>query len=135
MTPTNLTQADVLAAAAAIVTAYEATDAADYFARFSPDADFIFHTEPEPFPDRASYERAWDDWVTSGWRVLRCISSEPRVRLFDGGAIFSHNVTTTSAHGDVESTYRERETIVFAPIGEGLLAVHEHLSATPSTTI
>ncbi|HAM45593.1 MAG TPA: DUF4440 domain-containing protein [Propionibacteriaceae bacterium] len=133
MTTKTLTEADVLDAAARIVAAYQATDASSYFAGFSPDADFIFHTEPEPFLDRLSYENAWADWVGSGWRVVHCLSSEPQVRLITGGAIFTHNVTTTSTQGDVESTYHERETIVFALTEDGLLAVHEHLSATPSS--
>lgn len=135
MTTTRLTETDVLTAAARIVSAYQATDADSYFAEFSTDADFIFHTETATFPDRHSYEQAWSSWVAEGWQVRECRSSEPKVRLFEGGAVFSHTVNTTTTQGEVDSTYQERETIVFALTEDGrLLAVHEHLSATPSTT-
>lgn len=118
----------VEAAASAIVDAFAATDRARYFAAFSPQATFVFHTEPARLDDRASYERLWDEWVASGWRVISCTSSERHVQLLPEAAIFSHTVDTTVETADGPESYRERETIVFAAEGEQLVAVHEHLS-------
>jgi ketosteroid isomerase-like protein len=123
--------AEVEAAASAIVDAFAATDRDRYFATFAPDATFVFHPEPARLDDRAAYERLWDEWVAGGWRVLSCASTEPKVQPFPGGAIFSHTVTTTVETPDGRESYRERETIAFRTDGEGLLAVHEHLSPAP----
>lgn len=115
-------------AAAAIVDAFAATDTERYFAGFSPDATFVFHTEPQRLDDRAAYERIWQEWLAAGWRVVSCSSSDSLIQVFDGGAVFSHTVDTTVHTGDGEESYRERETIVFALDGDRLIAVHEHLS-------
>ncbi|UOE44102.1 YybH family protein [Agromyces larvae] len=140
--------AEVRRAAAEIVDAFAATDGDRYFAAFSPDATFLFHTEPTRLDDRAAYERLWREWVESGWRVRSCESSGSRVQTFPGGAVFTHDVATSVDTGDgaVES-YRERETIVFrvadadtdtdtdpddAAAGHALTAVHEHLSPAPA---
>ncbi|TDN88453.1 nuclear transport factor 2 family protein [Microbacterium sp. BK668] len=120
--------ADVESAAAAIVDAFAANDADRYFAGFAPDATFVFHPEPRRLDDRAEYERLWAEWVASGWRVTSCVSSDPRVQVFDGGAVFSHTVDTSVDTADGPESYRERESIVFALDGERLVAVHEHLS-------
>lgn len=118
----------VAQAAAAIVDAFAATDTERYFAGFSPDATFVFHTERQRLDDRAAYERIWQEWLSAGWRVVSCSSSDSLVQVFDGGAVFSHTVDTTVHTGDREESYRERETIVFALDGDRLVAVHEHLS-------
>lgn len=125
----------VAAAAAAIVDAFAATDTERYFDGFSPDATFLFHTEPQRLDDRAGYERLWKNWLDDGWRVVSCVSSDNNIQVFDGGAVFSHTVDTTVHTADGEESYRERETIVFALDGGRLLAVHEHLSPlTASST-
>lgn len=124
----TLDRAAVEAAASAIVEAFAATDRDRYFEAFSPDASFVFHTEPARLDDRASYERLWDEWVASGWRVVSCVSSDRRVQLLPGAAIFTHTVDTTVETGDGTESYRERETIAFADEGGRLVAVHEHLS-------
>jgi ketosteroid isomerase-like protein len=118
----------VEAAASAIVTAFAATDRDRYFASFAPDATFVFHTEPARLEDRAQYERLWDGWVASGWRVVSCSSSDRRVQVLPGAAVFTHTVDTTVETADGSESYRERETIVFAADGDELVAVHEHLS-------
>lgn len=118
----------VEAAASAIVAAFSATDRDRYFATFAPDATFVFHTEPARLDDRAQYERLWDEWVASGWRVLSCTSSDRRVQAMPGAAVFTHTVDTTVQTADGPESYRERETIVFALEGDELIAVHEHLS-------
>ena len=134
---TEPTRDEVLAAAAAIVDAFAATDGERYFATFAPDATFIFHTEPQRLPDRAAYERLWADWVESGWRVVSCTSSDPLVQTFPGGAVFTHTVDTTADTGEATESYRERESIVFrvdasADSATRLVAVHEHLSPMPA---
>ena len=118
----------VEAAASAIVEAFAATDRDRYFATFAPDATFVFHTEPARLEDRAAYERLWDEWVAAGWRVVSCASSDRRVQVMPGAAVFSHTVDTSVETADGPESYRERETIVFALDGEELVAVHEHLS-------
>jgi ketosteroid isomerase-like protein len=133
---TEPSEAQVLAAAAALVDAFAATDGERYFATFAPDATFVFHTEPERFRDRAAYEAVWAGWVQGGWRVVSCTSSDQLAQTFPGGAVFTHTVDTTVDTGDGTETYRERETIVFRADGQGdapggLLAIHEHLSPMP----
>jgi ketosteroid isomerase-like protein len=118
----------VEAAASAIVAAFSATDRDRYFATFAPDATFVFHTEAARLDDRSQYERLWDEWVASGWRVLSCTSSDRRVQVVPGAAVFTHTVDTTVQTADGPESYRERETIVFAVDGDELVAVHEHLS-------
>lgn len=118
----------VEAAAAAVVDAFAATDAANYFAAFAPDATFVFHSEPRRLEDRAEYERLWAEWTASGWRVTSCASSDARVQVFDGGAVFTHTVETSVETADGPESYRERETIVFAAVDDRLVAIHEHLS-------
>jgi uncharacterized protein (TIGR02246 family) len=120
--------AAVEAAASAIVDAFAATDADRYFGAFAPDATFVFHPEPRRLEDRAEYERLWAQWLAGGWRVTSCTSSDARVQVFDGGAVFSHTVDTSVQTADGAESYRERETIVFALDGDDLVAVHEHLS-------
>jgi ketosteroid isomerase-like protein len=132
------TEAEVLAAAAAIVDAFAATDGDRYFASFAPDATFVFHTEPERLGTREAYERIWAGWVEGGWRVVSCTSSQQLAQTFPGGAVFTHTVDTTVDTGEGTESYRERETIVFrvAPRsadGSALIAIHEHLSPLPDT--
>ncbi|MFB0836314.1 YybH family protein [Arthrobacter halodurans] len=137
MPTTTPTERDVLDAAARIVEAFAATDTERYFAGFAPDASFVFHTEPARLEDRAAYEALWADWIADGWRVTRCVSSNPRVQVFPGGAVFCHDVATSiEAGADAGSrttdSYAERETIVFRRAADGsLTAVHEHLSPVP----
>ena len=120
--------AAVETAATAIVDAFAATDTDRYFAGFAPDAPFVFHTEPNRLDDRAAYERLWQEWLDSGWRVTSCVSTDRKVQVFDGGAVFTHTVDTAVSTADGPESYRERETIVFALRGGDLVAVHEHLS-------
>jgi ketosteroid isomerase-like protein len=127
----------VLAAASEIVDAFAATDGERYFAAFSPEATFLFHTEPQRLADRAAYEQLWAGWVEGGWRVVSCTSSDPLVQTFPGGAVFTHSVATTVDTGEGTESYRERESIVFRveaatdAAASRLVAVHEHLSPMP----
>ena len=54
------------------------------------------------------------------------------MQLLGDTAVFTHDVTTTTAVGGVSDTTRERETIVFRRSGTTLRAVHEHLSPVPA---
>jgi ketosteroid isomerase-like protein len=119
---------EVARAAEVIVDAFTATDADRYFACFTPDATFCFHSEPARLNDRAAYERLWQQWTSNGWRVRSCVSSAQLVQTFPGGAVFTHDVDTTVATAEGEENTRERETIVFRADGDRLVAIHEHLS-------
>lgn len=125
----------VLEAAAGIVDAFSATDTERYFAAFAPEASFAFHTEATRLQNRAAYETLWASWLAGGWQVTACLSTNPQVQVFPGGAVFCHDVDTSITVDGQAASYRERETIVFrleAP--ESLIALHEHLSPTPSGT-
>jgi len=126
------TEAEVLAAADAIIEAFAATDTDAYFAGFAPDASFVFHPEPARLNSRAEYESLWAGWLASGWRVTACSSSERLVQTFPGGAVFSHTVATSIDSADGPDSYVERESIIFRSVEDGLEAIHEHLSTVPA---
>lgn len=122
-------ESEVLAFTDEIVSAFAATDTDRYFAAFAPEASFDFHPEPRRFNVRAEYETEWAGWLESGWRVVSCETSDALVHVFPGGAVISHTVdTTVDTDGETES-YTERETIVYRVDGDGLIGIHEHLSA------
>ena len=132
MTTTPAEQA-VLDVADTIVAAYASTDTKAYFAGFDDNASFVFHSEENRLNSRAEYERLWDEWVQSGWRVVSCTSSNRLVQVFPGGAVFSHTVETVIDSSDGPDAYTERESMVFRTEGEGsLIAIHEHLSSALS---
>ena len=123
----------VLTAARQLVEAFGSNDTEAYFAAFSEDATFLFHTTPGVLESRAAYRALWDGWQQDGFRVLSCESREPRVSVQGDVAIFMHEVATRLSVGGEEVESLERETIVFrqlAPQGRWL-ACHEHLSAMP----
>ncbi|MBG6181655.1 YybH family protein [Arthrobacter sp. CAN_A1] len=127
----GLTQEDVEVAAAGVVAAFSQTDTETYFASFSPDATFVFHTEDRRLEQRADYEALWQSWLVEGWRVTECLSSNQSIQLLGDTAVFCHDVLTTINTGE---TTLERETIVFHRDDAGsLLAVHEHLSPLPDS--
>lgn len=126
---------EVAQAAAAIVEAFAATDTEAYFAGFAEEASFVFHPENRRLNSRAEYEAIWDGWLAEGWSVVSCLSSDPLVQTFPGGAVFSHTVDTTVRTAGGRETYRERESIVFRDLGGRLIAIHEHLSAVPAAAV
>jgi ketosteroid isomerase-like protein len=125
--------AQVLLAAQRLVAAFAANDTEAYFAAFSEDATFVFHTTPAILESRAAYRALWDSWQRDGFRVLGCESREPRVSLQGEVAVFMHEVATRlQVNGEAVDCF-ERETILFRrtrPDGNWL-ACHEHLSALP----
>ena len=123
----------VLAAARGLVRAFASNDTAAYFAAFSEDASFVFHTCAQPLLSRAAYQALWQEWQADGFEVLGCTSSNPIVSLHGDVAIFIHDVATRLRIQGEESLNLERETIVFRqhPEQGRWLACHEHLSAMP----
>ena len=122
--------AEVMAAAQSLVDAFGQHDVTRYFAHFSDDATFVFHTVDRVLRSRREYEELWRDWeAEDGFRVLSCRSADGAVRLIGSdAAVFTHRVTTVVSTKGKEETLEERETIVFSRLGGGWLAVHEHLS-------
>lgn len=115
-------------AAADLVAAFASNDTARYFACFSEDATFLFHTLPQPLLSRHAYEQLWAQWQADGFAVLACESGNAQVSLQGDVAIFMHDVATHIRIAGEEHHLSERETIVFRRHGERWLASHEHLS-------
>ncbi|MBF8755980.1 YybH family protein [Pseudomonas guariconensis] len=115
-------------AAADLVAAFASNDTARYFACFSEDATFLFHTLAQPLLSRRAYEQLWAQWQAEGFAVLACQSSNQHVSLQGDVAIFMHDVATRIRMAGQEHALAERETIAFRRHGEGWLACHEHLS-------
>lgn len=125
---------EVLAAAASLVDAFGRHDTEAYFDSFAPDATFLFYTHDVPLRSREAYRELWRAWETDGFRVLSCASSDQHVQQVAANvAAFTHRVHTTVRTGQDEESLDERETIVFRREDDGRwLAVHEHLSPTPT---
>lgn len=121
-------EAEVRAAATELVTAFASNDAHRYFACFSADASFVFHTLKQPLLSRQAYETLWRQWRAEGFAVLGCQSSNSQVSLQGEVAIFIHDVSTHLRVAGEEHQLAERETIVFRLHEQRWLACHEHLS-------
>ncbi|UKA58398.1 YybH family protein [Arthrobacter sp. FW306-2-2C-D06B] len=125
----QLTPEEVTSAAERIVAAYSAMDEEAYFGSFDPQATFLFHGTPERLNSRDDYEEQWRTWVSEGWKVIGCHSSDPFIQIYGTTAVFSHSVATTTEEQGQRAITEERETIVFTRAGSGgIKAVHEHLS-------
>ncbi|MEV8149520.1 nuclear transport factor 2 family protein [Arthrobacter sp. NPDC080073] len=125
----QLTPEEVTSAAERIVAAYSAMDEDAYFGSFDPQATFLFHGTPERLNSRDDYEEQWRTWVSDGWKVVGCHSSDPLIQIYGTTAVFSHSVATTTEERGQRAVTEERETIVFTRTGSGgIKAVHEHLS-------
>lgn len=126
-----LDEAEALAALDRLVEAFSCTDTTAYFACLAPEATFLFHSEPAAIAGRAAYRALWDSWVTDGWRVVGCESSERRVQLLGPVAVVTHRVRTTVRTPEGEQQLDERETVVLAHGDDEVVrVVHEHLSPT-----
>jgi ketosteroid isomerase-like protein len=126
-------EVEVQTAASELVAAFASNDTSRYFACFSEDATFVFHTLQKPLLSRGEYHALWQQWQAEGFAVLDCSSSNAHVSLQGDIAIFIHDVATHLRVGGEELHLSERETIVFRYDGARWLACHEHLSA-PSAT-
>src|SRR4051794_41817192 len=90
-----LDEADALSALDALVEAFSRTDTTAYFAHLAPEATFVFHSEPELIAGRAAYRALWDSWVTGGWRVVGCESSDRQGQLLGSAAVGAHRGRAT----------------------------------------
>ncbi|MBJ9976720.1 nuclear transport factor 2 family protein [Pseudomonas sp. S75] len=120
-------------AAAELVDAFACNDTPRYFACFSEEATFLFHTLAQPLLSRQAYERLWAQWQADGFAVLGCTSSNAQVSLQGDVAIFMHDVATRVRIDGQVHDLQERETIVWRRHGERWLACHEHLSVLSPT--
>ena len=118
-----------LDAALAIVDDFGAHRRDAYFARFAPEATFVFYTAGARVESRAAYEELWAGWERdAGFQVISCTSSNQRVQLAGEVAIFTHDVETALRMDGATETVHERETIVLQQRGDGWSCIHEHLS-------
>jgi len=115
-------------AAAELVAAFASNDTQRYFACFSEDASFVFHTLPQPLLSRQQYQTLWQQWQADGFKVLDCQSSNASITLQGELAIFIHDVDTRISLNGEEQQLAERETILFRRHDSRWLACHEHLS-------
>ncbi|MBA1198608.1 nuclear transport factor 2 family protein [Pseudomonas plecoglossicida] len=115
-------------AAAELVAAFASNDTQRYFACFSEDASFVFHTLPQPLFSRQQYQTLWQQWQADGFKVLDCQSSNASITLQGELAIFIHDVDTRISLNGEEQQLAERETILFRRHDSRWLACHEHLS-------
>ncbi|QHF03463.1 DUF4440 domain-containing protein [Pseudomonas asturiensis] len=123
---------EVLRAAEQLVKAFASNDTARYFACFSEDATFVFHSLASPLNSRAEYEALWRQWQADGFAVLACESSNASVSVRGDVAVFTHDVATRVRVAGEELDLQERESIVFRHEGGRWLAWHEHLSVATS---
>lgn len=123
----------VIKAAAELVQAFGAHDTDAYFACFSADATFIFHSLPQALGSLAAYRALWQGWERDGFHVLGCRSSDGQVMVRGEVAVFTHRVETHLRLAGEEHQLQERETIVFRLEGERWVAFHEHLSGVPAS--
>nr|WP_314877788.1 nuclear transport factor 2 family protein [uncultured Pseudomonas sp.] len=115
-------------AAAELVAAFASNDTERYFACFSEDASFVFHTLRQPLLSRQAYQALWQQWQEEGFNVLDCQSSNATITLQGDLAIFIHDVATRISFNGEEQQLAERETILFRRHDTRWLACHEHLS-------
>jgi ketosteroid isomerase-like protein len=124
---------DVEDAAIVLIDAFARNDRPAYFAAFTPEASFIFHTTNRVLESRVAYEAEWDFWIRDfGFNVLSCESRNRVVKIYGEAGVFTHQTHTRIVTKDGEQSYDERETIIFHKTAAGWLAVHEHLSPLPS---
>ena len=119
----------VLQAAADLVAAFGSHNTDGYFASFAPDATMLFHNVKRLMTSRAEYRTEWNEWETTGFHVLSCVSRDQHVQVLGDVAVFTHRVATRLEDEDGLHDSDERETVVFRRSDGGRwLVAHEHLS-------
>jgi ketosteroid isomerase-like protein len=124
---------EVRRAAEDLVAAFGEHRTDDYFACFDEAATFVFYNVATRLGSREEYRTLWERWEREdGFRVLACRSSGADLRVLGDLAVFTHDVSTDTTSAAGPETLEERETIVFSrAVGDGWVAVHEHLSPRP----
>ncbi|WP_199182588.1 nuclear transport factor 2 family protein [Cryobacterium sp. N19] len=128
MSTSEAVTADALAAADHIIEDFGHHHRDAYFARFSPQATFMFHNIEQRLESREEYEQLWLEWESDGFTVISCTSTNRRIQVVDSVAVFTHDVETVSEVAGERSTSQESETIVLSRTGGIWLGIHEHLS-------
>lgn len=125
---------DVQRAADALIAAFASNHSEAYFAAFSEDATFVFHSCDTLLPNLSAYRQLWTSWQADGFAVIACTSRNPLLTLHGDTAIFVHEVITHLRVAGTEAHSHERETIVFRRQhgSRHWLACHEHLSLMPT---
>ncbi len=125
-------EAEVEAAAVALLDAFAANDRPRYFASFVPEASFVFPIVDHVMRSRAEYEAEWQRWIaTDDFTVTECLSTDRIIQVHGDFGIFIHRTVTRSTGRSGGATLHERETILFKKINGQWLAVHEHVSPLP----
>ncbi|SDW91253.1 Ketosteroid isomerase homolog [Arthrobacter sp. cf158] len=129
----EITEAEVIEAAAKMVEAFSNSRTEDYFACFDEHATFLFHGEGSRLETRAAYQSIWEGWMEEGLRITSCKSTNRRIQIHGAVALLTHDVETDLDDKGSLSTAFERETIVFAKNQDGTVScLHEHLSLDPT---
>ncbi|MFM7717940.1 MAG: YybH family protein [Actinomycetota bacterium] len=123
---------DVRAAVAGIIAAFGEERMDDYFARFTPDCSFLFHTTARRMPSVQAYRDEYARWVAEdGFRIRSCETTDTEVQLHGDVAVVTHHVVTHVEVGGRPQVLDERETIVLRKVDGRWMGVHEHLSESP----
>jgi ketosteroid isomerase-like protein len=122
-------EAEVDAAATALLDAFAANDRVRYFASFTPDATFVFPIVDHVMLSPADYAAEWRGWIDKDdFKITECLSFDRVIQMHGDTAIFIHRTITRSTATSGARTLHERETIVFKKVDGRWLAVHEHVS-------
>ena len=126
---TDQAEAEVEAAAVALLDAFANNDRPRYFAAFVPEATFVFPTVDRVMVSRDDYAAEWQRWVdTDDFKVTACLSFDRMIQVYGDVALFVHRTVTHSSAASGPRTLHERETIVFHKVDGVWLAAHEHVS-------
>ncbi len=122
-------EAEVEAAAVALLDAFARNDRPRYFAAFVPEASFVFPIVDRVMVSRDDYAAEWQRWVDADdFKVTACLSFDRMIQVYGDTAIFIHRTITRSTGRSGARTLHERETIIFHKIAGRWLAAHEHVS-------
>ena len=125
----KLEEAEVEAAAMALLDAFATNDRSRYFASFVPEASFVFPIVDHVMLSREEYAAEWQRWVEADdFKVTECLSFDRGIKVYGDVAIFMHRTITRSTGRSGERILSERETIIFRKVEGVWMAAHEHVS-------
>ncbi len=123
------TEAEVEAAAVALLDAFAKNDRPRYFGSFVPEATFVFPIVDRVMISRDDYAAEWQRWIdTDDFKVTECLSFDRLIQVYGEVAIFIHRAITRSTGTSGTRELHERETIIFRKVDGAWLAAHEHVS-------